>query len=48
MDIFGLVKPKIPIKSWVKGAIVERNFQEMDHWGDSFYVFHTINAKIKF
>ena len=27
-DIYGLVKPKIPIESWAKGAIVEAKFSK--------------------
>ena len=30
MDIYGLVKTKISAKSWAKGVIDERNYQEID------------------
>ena len=29
-DIYGLVKPKVPLKSWAPGAKVGLNFQEFD------------------
>ena len=31
--IWILVKQKVQIKSWAYGAMVECNFQEIDHWG---------------
>ena len=30
LDIYGLVKPKVPIKIWSFRAIVEHNFEEID------------------